>query len=173
MSITLYDATVAGFLQTLGGLKGVLERGLAHCADCGIDPHELVETRIYQDMLPLRFQVISTHHHSIGALRGAQAGLAGPPKPMGELDYAGLQALVDQTLAELKSLTPDDVNALGGKDVVFQIGELKLPFTAQDFLLSFSVPNFHFHSATAYDILRMRGVPLGKRDYLGALRLKR
>jgi hypothetical protein len=47
-----------------------------------------------------------------------------------------------------------------------------MPFTAQGFLLSFSLPNFFFHAATAYDILRSKGVALGKRDYLGALRLK-
>jgi hypothetical protein len=37
-------------------------------------------------------------------------------------------------------------------------------------LLSFSLPNFYFHAVTAYNILRTRGVPLGKRDYEGVLR---
>ncbi len=48
---------------------------------------------------------------------------------------------------------------------------MKLPFKAEGFLLSFSLPNFHFHATTAYDILRMKGVPLGKRDYLGKMRI--
>ena len=39
--------------------------------------------------------------------------------------------------------------------------------------MSFSLPNFHFHATTAYDILRMKGVPIGKRDYLGQMRMKR
>ena len=39
------------------------------------------------------------------------------------------------------------------------------------FLLSFSLPNFHFHATTAYDILRMKGVQVGKRDYLGKMRV--
>jgi len=43
---------------------------------------------------------------------------------------------------------------------------------AEGFILSFSLPNFYFHSATAYDILRMKGVPLGKRDFMGQMRLK-
>jgi hypothetical protein len=47
-----------------------------------------------------------------------------------------------------------------------------MPFTAEGFLLSFSLPNLHFHATTAYDILRTKGVPLGKRDYMGPLRLK-
>jgi hypothetical protein len=45
-------------------------------------------------------------------------------------------------------------------------------FTAEGFVLSFSLPNFHFHATTAYDILRHRGVPLSKLDFMGALRLK-
>jgi hypothetical protein len=56
--------------------------------------------------------------------------------------------------------------------VTFQFRDFKLPFTAENFLLSFSLPNFHFHATTAYDILRMKGVPLGKPDYMGQLRLK-
>jgi hypothetical protein len=64
------------------------------------------------------------------------------------------------------------VNAFEGKDVIFQIGDRKLPFTAEGFLLSFSLPNFHFHATTAYDILRSKGVKIGKRDYLGQMRMK-
>ena len=48
----------------------------------------------------------------------------------------------------------------------------QLAFTSETFLLSFSLPNFHFHAVTAYNILRSRGVPLGKRDYEGQLRTR-
>ena len=69
--------------------------------------------------------------------------------------------------------TPDAVNALGGRDVVFHLGDHKLPFTAEGFLMSFSLPNFYFHATTAYDILRTNGVPLGKRDFMGRLKMKK
>jgi len=72
----------------------------------------------------------------------------------------------------LSALTPEAVNALGGKDVTFALGERKLPFTAEGFLMSFSLPNFFFHATTAYDILRHKGAPLGKRDFMGRLKLK-
>ena len=45
-------------------------------------------------------------------------------------------------------------------------------FLAEDFLLSFSQPNFYFHAATAYDVLRMKGVPVGKRDFMGRVRIQ-
>jgi hypothetical protein len=46
-----------------------------------------------------------------------------------------------------------------------------MPFTASNYLLSFSLPNFYFHATTGYDLLRMKGVKLGKFDFLGALRM--
>jgi len=45
-------------------------------------------------------------------------------------------------------------------------------WAAGEFLMGFSVPNFHFHASMAYAILRKDGAPIGKRDYMGALPLK-
>lgn len=173
MTISLYDATVASFLQTVGAVAGFLDRGSAHCVDNGMSPNDLVETRLFGDMLPFKFQIWSVAHHSVGAIEGVKKGLSGPPADMpATLDYASLQGKIAETLAALKAYTPAEVNALAGKDVTFALRDFKLPFTAEGFLLSFALPNFHFHATTAYDILRMKGVPLGKRDYLGAMRLK-
>jgi uncharacterized protein len=41
-----------------------------------------------------------------------------------------------------------------------------------DYFREHAVPNFYFHLTTAYAILRHNGVPVGKRDYLGALSLR-
>ena len=172
MPFSLYDATVANYVQTLGALSSVLERGLAYCQEKTISPHEFVESRLTHDMLPLRFQIISAAHHSLGALEGVKAGLFLPPKANDGLDYPGLQALISDTLTKLQNLSREEVNTLEGRDVVFQLGERRMPFVGQDFLMSFSLPNFYFHATTAYDLLRMKGVPLGKRDYLGRPRLK-
>ena len=172
MATSLYDMSVASYLQTLGGVAGFLDKGLAHFTTHKVDPNEVVETRLFADMLPFRFQLQSVAHHSLGAMEAVKSGVFLPPANLAPLDYHGLQKLIGDARDALKKLTPADVNAGEGRDVIFQIGERKLPFTAEGFLLSFSLPNFHFHAATAYDILRMKGVPLGKRDYLGALRLK-
>ncbi|MGO9004311.1 MAG: DUF1993 family protein [Beijerinckiaceae bacterium] len=172
MAISLYDLSVACFLQTLGGVAHFLDRGLTHCRDNNIDLNEIVETRLYPNMLPFRFQVLAVAHHSIGAIEGVKEGLFRPPAEIPPLDYAGLQNVVAEAREALQALTPAEVNALEGRDVAFQFRDLKLPFLAEGFLLSFSLPNLHFHATTAYDILRSKGVPLGKRDYMGKLRLK-
>ena len=108
----------------------------------------------------------------MGASSAARQGLFKPPSPPDGLDFASLQSLVAQAREGLDLLGCDEVNALEGTDMVFQFGERRLPFLAEDFLLSFSVPNFYSHTTTAYDLLRLHGMPLGKRDYLGRLRLK-
>ena len=99
-------------------------------------------------------------------------GVFSPPGESPPRNYAGLQQLIADSRKALEAMTPADVNALSGRDMVFEMRGRQMPFTTDNFALSFSLPNFYFHSATAYDILRLKGVPLGKRDFLGPLRLK-
>ena len=172
MAISFYDASVAGYLQVLGGANGFLDKGLTHCREKGIDPAELLETRLFPDMHPFRYQVQALVHHSLGAIRAMQSGTFRPPAGDPADDYAALQTLVANARDALAKMTEGEVNALEGREIVFEVHNFRREFTATGFLLSFSIPNFHFHATTAYDILRSRGVPVGKRDYLGALRLK-
>jgi hypothetical protein len=55
----------------------------------------------------------------------------------------------------------------------FEFRERRIDFSAEDFLLSYSQPNFYFHATTAYDILRWKGVEIGKRDFIGVMRTKK
>ena len=172
MATSLYDLSVASYLQTLGGVAGFLDRGLAHFEENNVDPNEIVETRLHPDMLPFRFQIKSIQHHSLGAIEGMKKGVFGPPDGMPEGGYAEMQAFIAKTRDALQALTREEVDGLEGKDVVFEIGARKMPFLAEGFVMSFSMPNFFFHATTAYDILRSKGVPLGKRDFMGPLRMK-
>jgi len=172
MATSLYDMSVASYLQTVAAVAGYLDKGLAFCATNGIDLNEMVESRLFADMLPFRFQIVSVAHHSLGAIEGLKKGVFTPPGQTDPLDYRALQKLVADTITGLQRLTPSDVNGLEGREVVFSFRDRQIPFTAETFVLSFSLPNFFFHATTAYDILRTKGVPLGKRDFLGQLRIK-
>jgi hypothetical protein len=173
MAISLYDASVLSYLQILEAMDGLLKKGRDWAAVSGADPETLVEARLIDDMHPFRFQVQQVGFHSSGAIAAMRSGVLefGAPRP--QHDYAGLQALISDATAELKALKPAEVDGFSGKDVAFRVpGKGDRVFTAESFLMSFSLPNFHFHAATAYDILRMKGAPLGKLDFMGALRLK-
>jgi hypothetical protein len=171
MAISLYDISVSTYLQVLGGITGVLEKGAEYAGENDRDLAEIVETRLQPDMLPFRFQVISVAHHSQGAIEGIRNGLFQPPPSMPELDYAGLQGLVADAVTELKAASREEIDALEGKGIVFKAGDFEIPFNAENFITSFSLPNFFFHATTTYDMLRMAGVPLGKFDFLGDMRV--
>ncbi|MGE3142373.1 MAG: DUF1993 family protein, partial [Hyphomonadaceae bacterium] len=158
--------------QTVGAVAGFLEKAKKDLQARNIDLEEVVETRLFEDMRPFRFQVICVANHSLGAIRALEKGVY-KPSEQPAYDYAGLQTLIAETLEGLRALKPADVNALEGRDMLFQVGDLKIPFTAENYVMSFAMPNLHFHATTAYDILRQKGVPVGKQDYLGQLRIKR
>ena len=173
MAISLYDATVAAYLQITHAASGRLDKGLAHCMETGADPEELTGARLYPDMMPLAFQIELVNHHSLPAIEGCKTGVFKPPPlTWSTLDYAGLQKMIADTIVGLEAITAGEVNTLGGRDVVFVAGDRKVSYAIEDFLLSFSVPNFYFHATTAYDILRSKGVKIGKRDFLGTPRMK-
>jgi hypothetical protein len=172
MAFSLYDATVANYLQILDAVGEFVDKSLTYFHEKGIDPAEVVEARLAPDMRPFRFQVVSVAHHSRGAMEAVKNWVFSPPSAKSNHDYAALQALLTEARYDLSALTPEAVNELVGRDVTFKVGDIALPFTTEGFLMSFSLPNFFFHATTAYDILRHKGAPLGKRDFMGQLKLK-
>jgi hypothetical protein len=172
MTFTLYAATIPSYLQTLGAVAGLINKAEAWCVEHGLAPDELIQARLAPDMLPFAYQVKSTAVHSLGAIEGIRKGVFSPDTTLPPGDFAGLRTRIAQTVAALEALDAAEVNGFMGRDVTFVFGERKMPFVAEQFLLSFSQPNFYFHATTAYDILRWKGLPIGKRDFTGRLRLK-
>ena len=184
MAISLYDLSVPTFLQTVKAVAGFLRGAEMHCTETGADPDDFVHARLIADMAPLHFQIEALTHHAVWGIEAVKTGAFAPPALIGAMPFAGLQALVDEAIAALEALTPAEVNSCAGKVLNITLhrpldendrswtpwSPRQHAFTSENFLLSFSLPNFHFHAVTAYDILRSRGVPLGKRDYEGRLR---
>lgn len=166
MTTSLYDATAGSFARILGAVSGFMEKGRLHCIEHDLDPGEILETRIYENMLPFSYQVIAAVQHSLGAINGARNGVFSPPQPDPNSSYEDLQHLVTRARSELADISPEEVNGFDGKELVFK-SPTKPPIVAQLFLTTISVPNFYFHTTTAYIILRMKGVPVSKVDFLG------
>ena len=171
MLLSLYDISVPNYLQMLGSTKAILSKSAEHAEQNGLDVDELLAAKLHPDMLPLRFQLVSVVHHSLGAIEGMKQGLFMPPSAMmPDASYEDMQALLDDAAKQVEIMTKDEINALSGKAMLFKMGDFELPFTAEDFIQSFSLPNFYFHITTAYDILRSECAPLGKLDFLGKIR---
>lgn len=172
MPITFYDAVVPSNLQVLRALNGVLAKAATFSAEQGRAEADLIDARLAPDMFPLGYQVKSCAVHSVGGIEGTRRGSFSPDRSEWPTDFAGLRALVQKAIADLEALEPAALDALSDADTRFVAGEMSLPFKGADFLLSFSQPNFYFHAAIAYAILRAEGVPLSKRDYMGRPRVK-
>ena len=171
MAFSLYDVSVDSYLRTTTAIAAVLETAEAHFSATGVDLEEIAAARLCDDMAQFRFQVACVAHHSLEAVRACASGSFGPPEGFETLGWAELKALLRSTLDGLGTFEREAVDALAGGRVVFRLGETEIPFTTENFILGFSLPNFYFHATTTYDILRARGVPIGKRDFLGQLRI--
>jgi len=172
MAFSLYAATVPSYLQTLEAVAGLVVKAEAWCAEKGLAPQELIQARLAPDMFPFAYQVKSTAVHSLGAIEGVRKGVFSPDQVAPPETFAALRTRVTDTHTALQAIDAAEIDAFVGRDMRFEFGERRMHFTADSFLLSFSIPNFYFHATTTYDILRWKGLPLSKRDYMGKPRLK-
>lgn len=173
MSISLYDAVIPPFQQILSSVAALLDKAEAFCAENGIAAEDIIQARLAPDMLPFAYQVKSTAVHSIGAIEGVRSGSFSPDMTPPPETFPDLSKRIADARAALAEIDPQEVNGFEGQPMRFEIRQHVAEFTAESFLLSFSKPNFYFHATTAYDILRHKGLQIGKRDYLGGLQLRK
>lgn len=173
MPLSLHAAFVPSALQMLGATRRLVDKAEGWCGEQGCAEGELVGARLIDDMLAFDYQVKSVAVHTQGAAEGVRAGVFEPDNAPPPASFDALRARLDDATAALEALDETEMEGWIGRPMRFQMRERGMDFTAEDFLLSFSQPNFYFHAATAYDILRMKGVELGKRDYMGRLRIQR
>jgi len=172
--VSLYDAFVPSCVQIIGAVRGLIGKAEAFCEEMGCPHQDLIESCLAEDMLPFAYQVKSVRVHSLGAIEGVRNGVFSPDMTPPPASFAALRDLLDEAVTGLGAVAVEELEGVIGRDMKFSMPErnIELPFTAEKFLLSFSQPNFYFHATTAYDILRHKGVQIGKRDFLGAVRLK-
>lgn len=165
MATELYDLTVPVFTRALKALSGLLDKAVAHAGEAGAEA--LLSRRLIEDMHPLSKQVQIACDGAklcVARLSGAEA----PVHEDTETTVAELQARIASTLAFLASVPREAIDGQEERDVVLKFPGGEWPFKGQAYVIGFALPNFFFHLTTAYGLLRQAGVPLGKRDFLGA-----
>lgn len=166
MPLSMHQASAPVFLRQLNALSAILAKAEAHVATHGIDEAELTTARLAPDMLPLTAQVqIATD-----TAKGAMARLGGVDNPSfadGETTLAELSERIARATVFIDSVPADLVDGSEEREIVLKIGGQEMPFRGQDYLLHFALPNFFFHVTTTHDLLRHKGVEIGKRDFLG------
>ena len=166
MPLSMHRASAPVFVRALKVLASLLEKGEAHAKAQGLDPDTLVAARLAEDMLPLSGQVQRASDASKGAV-ARLTGVEAPAMADEETTLAQLRKRVADTLAYIESVDPEAFDGSEDRTVELKLPGGTLTFTGEDYLLGFALPNFFFHVVTAYDVLRHKGVPIGKLDYLG------
>lgn len=166
MALSMYDVSIPALVRGLNNLSAVLDKSDAHARAQGIDPAELVRARLRDDMYALDAQV----QRASDTAKGCGARLAGIEVPSfvdTETTFAELRARIGKTIDFLKTIQPAQLDGSESRTIELPLRDGVMTFDGKSYLVGFALPNFYFHTTTAYDILRHKGVPLGKMDYLG------
>jgi uncharacterized protein len=165
MAMSMYQASVPLFTQLLTGMKGTLTKAAAHCEGKKIDEAALLTDRLYPDMFHFTRQVQQATDMACGVAR--IAGVDVPSLPTDAASIGDLIARVDAALAFLGGLKAAQIDGAEGKEITITMRAGPRTFTGQAYLMTWLIPHMTFHTTTAYNILRHRGVEVGKRDFLG------
>ena len=166
MPLSMYQASIPLLVRGFNNLSAVLKKGEAHPGSAAF-----VEARLAPDMLTLAGQI----QRASDTAKGCAARLAGIDNPSfadTETTFAQLQERIAKTVAFLQGVKREQIDGSEDKPIVLKAGSTTLNFTGTSYLLGFVVPNFYFHVTTAYDILRHKGVGVGKMDYLGPVAMQ-
>lgn len=169
MSVTLYSAAVPTFVRMLGNLDGWLEKARAHAEAKKFDPAVFLTTRLAPDMLAFPQQVqiaCDTAKLCVARLTGVES----PAFADTESTFDELRHRVAKTLDFVRSVPADRFEGADEREVTMPRRDGPITLSGQAYLERFALPNFYFHATTTYALLRHNGVPLGKMDFLGAVK---
>jgi uncharacterized protein len=167
MPVSMYTVSVPIFMQHLNGLAGVIDKAAAHAAARKINEADMLNMRLAPDMFPLVRQIRAATDHACSAA-GRLSGKELPKFANDETTFAQLKDRIGKTIEFLKGVKAGEVDGTEEKDIsiTFPNGNTR-QFKGMGLLLGNSLPNFFFHTTTAYDIIRQCGVEIGKRDFMG------
>ncbi len=167
MTLSMYSASVPVFTQLLNSLTTILEKAEVHAQNNDIDPSTLLEASLFPNMFNLTRQVQIASDFAKG-VTARLANIEVPAYEDNETNFKALQARLIKTCDFLSSVSPALIDGSETRDIITRPGTPKEKhFKGQHYLLHYGLPQFFFHITTAYDILRYKGIEIGKSDYMG------
>ncbi|MEH6790857.1 DUF1993 family protein [Parasphingorhabdus sp.] len=171
MTIALSGIFKDSTAQAFRGLTTLLVKGKAAAEAAGTAEEAYLAARLFPDMNDLKWQVQMITEF---AVRGA-ARMAGtapdqlPNLPMEGDNFDALMKRVAECAETVAAADDATIDANAGMAISLPVGPGQtMDLDGQAYVVRFFLPNLYFHITTAYNLLRMQGVSLGKRDYMGA-----
>jgi hypothetical protein len=149
------------FSSRLDTLSHILDVAESHFAD---DVEALLQLRIAPDMLPFSTQTAfvcnQPRNFALWCLGQSASNLN--PEVSSLVEARGHISSTKELLTTINVSDSklSEINRL-------EIGQgLYAELSGLSYVDDFLMPNFYFHITTAYNILRMAGIPIGKRDFM-------
>lgn len=167
---SLYSISIPVLINVLTTAGHLLKKGAEHAKEKGVPIQEYLTARIIDDMLPLNVQIFiltSTSRKAVERLTGTAPPESADSRPYdAERTLEEYQALLEETLTILRGVKPEDVDGGEKKRVPCVFGPKKFEADLVDYVHGYPIPTVYFHLNTIYCILRGKGVPIGKEDYM-------
>jgi hypothetical protein len=167
MAFSMFDACVPVCTQMLSGLAGVIDKAATQAAAKKFDETALLADRLYPDMFTLARQIRQATDFARNT-PGRLADVKLPEFPAtDDTTFAAVKERIEKSMAFVKDFAPAQIEGTEARDIKWMAGQREMSFKGRAYLLHFCLPNLFFHTTTAYNILRHRGIEIGKRDFLG------
>ncbi len=160
-AISMYKESVPALVRMMNNLLAIIAK-----AEAAPEGEKLLQARLAPDMHPLlnQFQMVSdSAKNGVARLSGQTA----PSMPDTEKTFAEIKERLRKTIDYVQGVDPSAIDGSEDREVVMKFPNGEMKFTGLHYLNHFLLPNFYFHSTTAYAILRNSGVAIGKMDFLG------
>jgi uncharacterized protein len=163
----MYDHIIPPMDRTLGALSGILTKAEAHVAANDIKPDALLTFRLFPDMLPFTRQVqLACDFAARAAAR--LAGAEPQAFPDTEASFGELLTRIAAARAYMATYPAAAYDGADTRTVTIRMRGQDVSMPGLAYLTLYSLPQFHFHATTAYNILRHNGVVIGKADYMAS-----
>lgn len=166
----MVEATIQQMIKMLDNLKKFLDKTQEYADAKKCDVSNILQSRLAPD----QFNLIRQVQIACDTAKFCAAKLSNKPAPSfedKESTLAELKTRISKTQEFLQQFKKDDFKGWETVRTTNQRVEGKyLP--GDEFLTQYSIPNFYFHTVTAYSIMRHNGVDLGKMDYLSPLNFR-
>ena len=168
MKISMHTMVVDQCVQMLNNLSKILDKAVAHAEAKKFDSTVLVNARLAPDMFPLSRQV----QVACDMIKNGAARLAGQEAPKfedTEKTMDELKARIAKTIDFVQSVPASAFEGSEDRDIRIPIRNDTMEMKGLPYVRNWILPNFYFHAAMVYALLRHNGVEIGKQDWLGPL----
>lgn len=165
------ETTLKTFHSRLISLSGIMDKAEQELFPGSDDMSPLLTARMAEDMFPFPHQIVfcCNQPNQFMAWMKDEDVLASGPEPT-DMSFPDLKAHISETLNKLEAAKTElDPQKLAREKLIKLPPNNGLTLRGTAYVNDWLMPNFYFHYVTAYNILRSRGLEIGKANYMAHL----